>query len=53
MNHSFVVDRYFSILQHGDSIINDFNAEIVNCYKVIKTAPKKLIKQLKVHQESL
>ena len=33
----------FFHLQHGDSIINDFNAEIVNCYKVIKTAPKKLI----------
>ena len=42
----------FFHLQHGDSIINDFNAEIVNCYKVIKTAPKKLIKQLKVHQEN-
>ena len=42
----------FFHLQHGDSIINDFNAEIVNCYKVIKTAPKKLIKQLIVHQEN-
>lgn len=42
----------FFHLQHGNSVINDFNAEIVNCYKVIKTAPKKLIKQLKVHQEN-
>lgn len=42
----------FFHLQHGDSVINDFNDEIVNCYKVIKTAPKKLIQQLKVHQEN-
>jgi len=42
----------FFHLQHGDSIINDFNGEIVNCYKIIKKSPRKLIEQLKIHHKN-
>ena len=42
----------FFHLQHENSVINDFNAEIINCYKVIKISPHKLIQQLKIHQEN-
>lgn len=42
----------FFHLQHGNSVINDFNGEIVNCYKVIKRAPHKLIEQLKIHENN-
>lgn len=42
----------FFHLQHGDCVINDFNAEIVNCYKIIKKSPRKLIKLLEVHQQN-
>lgn len=42
----------FFHLEHEDSVINDLNEEIINCYKVIKNSPKKLIKLLKVHQEN-
>lgn len=40
----------FFHLQHGDCVINDYNSEIVNCYKVIKNSPYKLIEKLKIHQ---
>lgn len=42
----------FFHLEHGNSIINDFNEEIINCYKVIKKSPNKLIKQLKIHEQN-
>lgn len=42
----------FFHLHHGDSIINDFNSEIINCYKVIKKSPYELINQLKIHQNN-
>lgn len=41
----------FFHLEHGDCVINDCNGEIVNCYKVIKKSPRKLIEQLRLHQE--
>lgn len=42
----------FFHLQHGDCVINDFNDEIVNCYKIIKKSPRKLIKELEMHQQN-
>ncbi|HEU7650930.1 TPA: DNA adenine methylase [Streptococcus pneumoniae] len=34
-----------------DAVINDFNAELINCYQQIKDNPQELIEILKVHQE--
>lgn len=39
----------FFDLGHKNSIINDYNKEIINTYKVIKKFPEKLIAALKVH----
>lgn len=39
----------FFDLGHKNSIINDYNNEIINTYKVIKKFPNKLIDALKVH----
>lgn len=33
------------------AVINDFNAELINCYQQIKDNPQELIEILKVHQE--
>lgn len=33
------------------AVINDFNTELVNCYKVIKNNPKELITLLEEHKE--
>ena len=38
-------------LQHRKVVINDFNAELVNCYQVIKDKPAALIKLSKIYQE--
>ncbi|MGT2896333.1 DNA adenine methylase [Streptococcus entericus] len=34
------------------AVINDFNAELVNCYEQVKKNPKQLIDLLEVHQEN-
>lgn len=34
-----------------NAVINDFNAELINCYQQIKDNPQELIEILKVHQE--
>lgn len=39
----------FFALQRENSVINDFNPEIVNAYNVIKDSPEELIKLLKKH----
>ncbi|HET2078382.1 TPA: DNA adenine methylase [Streptococcus pneumoniae] len=41
----------FFDLAPKDAVINDFNAELINCYQQIKDNPQKLIEILKVHQE--
>ena len=41
----------FFDLTPKDAVINDFNAELINCYQQIKDNPKELIEILKVHQE--
>ncbi|VQB54379.1 modification methylase [Streptococcus pneumoniae] len=41
----------FFDLAPKDAVINDFNAELINCYKQIKDNPQELIEILKVHQE--
>lgn len=41
----------FFDLAPKDAVINDFNAELVNCYQQIKDNPQELIEILKVHQE--
>ena len=41
----------FFDLAPKDAVINDFNAELINCYQQIKDNPKELIEILKVHQE--
>ena len=42
----------FFALQRNESIINDFNPEIINAYKVIKHNPEELIEELKNHASS-
>lgn len=42
----------FFDLARDNCVINDFNAEIVNVYKVIKEHPTGLIRMLKVHQKN-
>ena len=37
-------------LQPQKAVINDFNKELVNVYKVIKNAPQALIENLKIHE---
>ncbi|HHA8132792.1 TPA: DNA adenine methylase [Streptococcus pneumoniae] len=41
----------FFDLSPKDAVINDFNAELINCYQQIKDNPQELIEILKVHQE--
>lgn len=41
----------FFDLAPKDAVINDFNAELINCYQQIKDNPQELIESLKVHQE--
>ena len=41
----------FFDLAPKDAVINDFNAELINCYQQIKDNPRELIEILKVHQE--
>ena len=41
----------FFDLAPTDAVINDFNAELINCYQQIKDNPQELIEILKVHQE--
>lgn len=41
----------FFDLAPKDAVINDFNAELINCYQQIKENPQELIEILKVHQE--
>ncbi|HET4531886.1 TPA: DNA adenine methylase [Streptococcus pneumoniae] len=41
----------FFDLAPKDAVINDFNAELINCYQQIKDNPQELIEILKVHQE--
>ncbi|HGR3278048.1 TPA: DNA adenine methylase [Streptococcus pneumoniae] len=41
----------FFDLTPKDAVINDFNAELINCYQQIKDNPQELIEILKVHQE--
>ncbi|MDG7926859.1 DNA adenine methylase [Streptococcus pneumoniae] len=41
----------FFDLAPKDAVINDFNAELINCYQQIKDNPQELIETLKVHQE--
>ncbi|VMC08041.1 modification methylase [Streptococcus pneumoniae] len=41
----------FFDLAPKDAVINDFNAELMNCYQQIKDNPQELIEILKVHQE--
>lgn len=42
----------FFDLAHENSIINDLNEEIINCYNVIKENPDELINILKLHAEA-
>ena len=42
----------FFDLARDNSIINDFNSEIINVYKVIKEHPTGLIRMLKTHQKN-
>ena len=44
-------ELYFFDLAPKDAVINDFNAELINCYQQIKDNPQELIEILKVHQE--
>lgn len=56
-----IYNRYFEPFVGGgalffdlapkDAVINDFNAELINCYQQIKDNPQELIEILKVHQE--
>jgi len=39
-------------MQPKKAIINDFNEELINVYKVIKVHPDKLIKKLEVHKKN-
>ena len=41
----------FFDLAPKNAVINDFNAELINCYQQIKDKPQELIEILKVHQE--
>ena len=41
----------FFDLAPKDAVINDFNAELINCYQQIKDNPQELVEILKVHQE--
>ena len=41
----------FFDLAPKDAVINDFNAELINCYQQIKDNPQELIEILKVHQK--
>ncbi|HET3027234.1 modification methylase [Streptococcus pneumoniae] len=41
---------FFDLAPKG-AVINDFNAELINCYQQIKDNPQELIEILKVHQE--
>ena len=41
----------FFDLAPKNAVINDFNAELINCYQQIKDNPQELIEILKVHQE--
>ncbi|WP_247929302.1 DNA adenine methylase [Streptococcus mitis] len=41
----------FFDLAPKDAVINDFNAELINCYQQIKDNPQELIEILKIHQE--
>ncbi|HHA7239606.1 TPA: DNA adenine methylase [Streptococcus pneumoniae] len=41
----------FFDLAPKDAVINDFSAELINCYQQIKDNPQELIEILKVHQE--
>lgn len=41
----------FFDLAPKDAVINDFNAELINCYQQIKDNPQELIEILKVYQE--
>lgn len=38
-------------LQPKKAIINDYNTELINVYKVIKESPEKLIKELEIHKQ--
>ena len=38
-------------IQPQNAIINDFNAELINLYTVIKNAPEQLINALKTHSK--
>lgn len=42
----------FFELSRDNCVINDFNSEIINVYKVIKEHPASLIKMLKIHQKN-
>jgi DNA adenine methylase len=39
-------------LQPKNAVINDFNDELVNVYKIIKESPEELIKELKKHKNT-
>lgn len=39
-------------LQPDKAVINDFNAELINTYQVVKDYPKELITQLKTHERN-
>lgn len=41
----------FLRLNQKNTIINDLNSELINCYRVIKTQYKKLIEELEKHQQ--
>ena len=34
------------------AVFSDFNSELINLYKVIKTSPKELVKALKTHSDN-
>lgn len=42
----------FFDLKLEKSFINDYNKELTNLYQIIKTKPKELIKDLKIHQNT-
>ena len=42
----------FFELQPKKAIINDFNAELINVYKVVRDYPEELIKELEIHAQN-
>lgn len=40
-------------LQHRNTVINDFNAELINCYRTIKREPEALIRLTQQHPHTM